>query len=361
MEESAGDEVPRPIFRDIRRYICDYCGICRSKKSLITSHIQTHHKEEEEDEEVGGRKSNVCEQCGASFKKPAYLLQHMQSHSLERPYVCSVDDCHASYRRKDHLTRHSLKHEGKLFKCPIENCSCEFMVKGNVNRHVKELHNENPPLNDTGPKQHVCQEPGCGKVFKYLSKLQTHRDSHVKPDVVEAFCAEPGCMKHFSNSECLKAHINSCHRYMNCEICGAKQLRKNIKRHLRMHEACAGSTKRVKCHFEDCSHTFSNKTNLLKHVRAVHLEATPFACGFTGCGMRFAYKHVRDKHEKSGVHIFTPVKHLEHDREMRTKSRGGRKRECPTVETLIRKRVIPPTNMEEYQSWLCGMENQDQS
>lgn len=32
------------IFRDIRRYYCEYCGICRSKKSLITSHILTHHK-----------------------------------------------------------------------------------------------------------------------------------------------------------------------------------------------------------------------------------------------------------------------------------------------------------------------------
>lgn len=44
MEETAEIERLRPIFRDIRRYFCDYCGICRSKKSLITSHIQTHHK-----------------------------------------------------------------------------------------------------------------------------------------------------------------------------------------------------------------------------------------------------------------------------------------------------------------------------
>lgn len=43
MAEGAGERAG-PIFRDIRRYYCDYCGICRSKKSLITSHILTFHK-----------------------------------------------------------------------------------------------------------------------------------------------------------------------------------------------------------------------------------------------------------------------------------------------------------------------------
>ena len=40
--EDAGEE--RPIFRDIMRYFYKYCGICRSKKFLIASHILTHHK-----------------------------------------------------------------------------------------------------------------------------------------------------------------------------------------------------------------------------------------------------------------------------------------------------------------------------
>ena len=39
-----GREGREPIFRDIRRYFCDYCGICRSKKALITAHMLSHHK-----------------------------------------------------------------------------------------------------------------------------------------------------------------------------------------------------------------------------------------------------------------------------------------------------------------------------
>ncbi|XP_028798958.1 uncharacterized protein LOC114754356 isoform X2 [Neltuma alba] len=44
--DEPGEFGERPIFRDIRRYSCEYCGICRSKKTLITSHINSCHKEE---------------------------------------------------------------------------------------------------------------------------------------------------------------------------------------------------------------------------------------------------------------------------------------------------------------------------
>ena len=40
--EEADQKVP--IFIDIRRYYCEFCGICRSKKALIASHILDHHK-----------------------------------------------------------------------------------------------------------------------------------------------------------------------------------------------------------------------------------------------------------------------------------------------------------------------------
>ncbi|GLT24986.1 hypothetical protein SLA2020_001450 [Shorea laevis] len=344
MEEDM--EVPK--FRDIRRYFCDYCGISRSKKSLLKSHVLTHHKEEMNEESVSddgdeeAERSRTCQECGATFKKPAHLKQHMQSHSLERPFICSVADCLASYRRKDHLNRHLLQHQGQLFKCPIEGCGQEFAFQGNIKRHVKELHNKDSPAHDVvRQKQHVCQETGCGKVFKYASKLRKHEDSHVKLDSVEAFCSEPDCMKYFTNEQCLRAHVKSCHSHITCEICGTKQLRKNFKRHLLSHESRTPS-ERIKCDFEGCLHTFSTKSNLRQHVKAVHQELRPFVCGFSGCGMRFSYKHVRDNHEKSGIHVYTPGDFEEADGQFQSRPRGGRKRTLPTVEMLVRKRVTPP-------------------
>lgn len=80
-------------------------------------------------------------------------------------------------------------------------------------------------------------------------------------ETVEAFCAEPSCMKYFSNAECLKAHLQSCHQHITCEICGIKQLKKNIKRHLRTHEKVVSKDK-IKCSFEGCHLTFSTVRNI---------------------------------------------------------------------------------------------------
>lgn len=275
-------------------------------------------------------------------------MPRSRSIQNERPFVCSLEDCKASYRRKDHLNRHLLQHQGKTFKCPIEDCKSGFSLQSNLKRHVEEMHDESstPPCSGENQKQFVCPEIGCGKVFRYASQLQKHEDSHVRLETIEVVCLEPGCMKFFTNSECLKAHVKSCHQYVNCDTCGTKQLKKNMKRHLRTHEA-SSSSEAFKCEFEGCDSTFSTKSNLHKHEKAVHFQVKPFVCGFPNCGMRFAYKHVRDNHEKTAKHLFALGDFEEADEEFRSRPRGGVKRKCPpTVEMLVRKRVTPPSQLE---------------
>lgn len=95
--------------------------------------------------------------------------------------MCTVNDCQASYRRKDHLTRHLLQHQGKTFKCHIENCNLEFCYQSNLKRHVCDYHDENSTSTCVeSQKEYVCPEIGCGKVFRYASQLQKHEDSHGK-------------------------------------------------------------------------------------------------------------------------------------------------------------------------------------
>ncbi|XP_008805822.2 transcription factor IIIA-like [Phoenix dactylifera] len=361
-----GSEQKKTIFRDMRRYYCEYCGMCRSKKSLIRCHILSHHKDVlkgaqtdqvSEEKEVSNQPRHTCQECGASFRKPAHLKQHMQSHSLERPFSCPLDDCHLSYRRKDHLTRHLLQHQRKLFACPVENCNRRFAIKSNMGRHVKEIHEDVSPCE--GEKQYICQEAGCGKAFKYASKLQKHEDTHVKLDCVEIVCSESGCMKTFTNAECLKAHIQSWHQYVQCEVCGTQYLKKNLKRHQCMHEG-GSMMERIKCSFKGCQYTFSNRSNLNQHIKAIHQELRPFACRIPGCGKRFPYRHVRDKHEKSGVHVYVQGDFIEADEQRRARPRGGRKRKCFSVETLQRKRVVTPgqaSSLDDgtyYMRWLLS-------
>ncbi|CAL9174015.1 unnamed protein product [Musa hybrid cultivar] len=117
----------KPAFRDVRRYYWQYCGICRSKKNLIRSHIVASHKfelEETQSDEVEGINKvdcvmqHACQECGASFRKPAHMKQHMLSHCIERPFSCPVDDCHASYRRKDQLTLPLIDAPRRTFHFP---------------------------------------------------------------------------------------------------------------------------------------------------------------------------------------------------------------------------------------------------
>ncbi|AQK79144.1 Transcription factor IIIA isoform 1 [Zea mays] len=364
--ESGGGATTAPPLRYIRCYKCGFCDVVRSKKCLLRAHVLEHHKDEVdalggywEGGDAGPRKeiSRACEQCGMSFKKQAHLKQHMQSHSLERPFSCTVDGCPFSYSRKDHLNRHLLTHEGKLFVCPVEGCGRKFNIKGNMQRHVQEIHKDVSPCESK--KEFICPKVNCGKAFKYASKLKKHEESHVQLEYTEVMCCEPGCMKFFSNMECLKAHNQSCHQYVQCDICGTKQLKKNFQRHHRMHEgSCV--TERVKCHIEDCKCSFSKKSNLDKHVKAVHEQRRPFVCQFSGCGKRFSYKHVRDNHEKSSAHVHTEGDFVEAD-EQRPRSVGGCKRKPVSVESLMRKRVAAPddgpahADATEYLRWLLSV------
>ncbi|KAJ4820854.1 Transcription factor IIIA [Rhynchospora pubera] len=360
VEAEKGEETKK---RDIRRYACEYCGIVRSKRALITSHILSEHQEEaaaqvdreEEEREKMEEERKRCKECGVWFKKPAHLKQHMLSHSSEKPFSCPIEDCKSSYGRKDHLNRHLLSHQGKAFCCPVESCSSKFVIKGNLNRHVKEFH-ECPDRRQQKQKEFVCQEVGCGKTFRFASKLATHEESHVKLDCCEVICMEVGCMKHFSNADCLKEHMISCHSCITCVICGKKQLKKNMKRHQRTHEEGTASPE-IKCSFDECKATFSNKSNLKKHVMAVHEDSRPFVCSFPGCGKRFAYRHVRDNHEKTAVHLNCHGDFEEADEEFQSGERGGRKRKNLSVDMLLRKRVAMSPDSSHAQNPDASLEN----
>ena len=41
---------------------------------------------------------------------------------------------------------------------------------------MQDIHDKADDKNDEN--KHVCLEPGCGKAFRYASKLQKHENSH---------------------------------------------------------------------------------------------------------------------------------------------------------------------------------------
>jgi len=76
-----------------------------------------------------------------------------------------------------------LKHQGKLFGCTVDGCDRRFSIKANMQRHVKEFHDDVKEFHDDenvtkSNQQFICKEEGCNKAFKYLSKLKKHEESH---------------------------------------------------------------------------------------------------------------------------------------------------------------------------------------
>lgn len=69
-----------------------------------------------------------------------------------------------------------LTHQGKLFSCTVDGCDKRFSIKANMQRHIKEIHEDENAAKSN--QQFVCQEEGCNKSFKYFSKLKKHEESH---------------------------------------------------------------------------------------------------------------------------------------------------------------------------------------
>lgn len=239
-----------------------------------------------------------------------------------------------------------IKHEGKLFMCPKEDCKLQLSTMSNLKRHMMR-HRERGEswqslnLQSRDMKKYTCPKPCCGKAFKNPSRLVKHLDDVHSTTYVQVVCCEPGCLKYFTNVKALREHVEQNHNRVCCEVCGSQQLKKQIKRHMRIHESQTCG-ERIKCHFDNCLHSFTKKSNLDQHVRAVHLGLRPFKCRFHECEMSFAHKAVRDNHEKTGRHCYVQGDFLEEDAAFQSRPRGGRKRKAFTINTLLKKRVACP-------------------
>ncbi|KAJ7548852.1 hypothetical protein O6H91_07G030400 [Diphasiastrum complanatum] len=213
-----------------------------------------------------------------------------------------------------------------MLKCPWPNCKLQCTNKSNFKRHLRR-HDEKGSLQRCRDKSmdkikmYPCE---CGKEFRNLSALQYHQDTAHVIQYAEIICSEVGCYETFSDAASLKEHARLSHRYALCEVCGKSFLKRNLKRHYEAHNGAVKQS--FYCPYANCSHGYTRKSNLTSHIKAVHLQVKPYSCSFENCGKRFAFKNVRDNHEKTAAHLPWLGDFISEEKKLLLKPKGGRKR-----------------------------------
>jgi Zinc finger, C2H2 type len=87
-------------------YTCSYqsCGKAYVSSTILKRHVQAFHSSE---------KKFQCGYCGKCLASQQNLKEHFYIHTGEKPYVCPVPGCLASFRQGTHLSAHKkFEHKG---------------------------------------------------------------------------------------------------------------------------------------------------------------------------------------------------------------------------------------------------------
>ena len=336
---------------------CEYCDYTTTRKSCITKHELSTHKELVLKPEVeinytttkgppsrygtsiafhhegyryhrdrfNGDKSLQFLRCQFSHKKedkcPGTAILDVQNEFI-KPKISHNHDPKDSknenkqYKCTKYLDQHiKLVQEGSQNKtCSI--CNKTFTTTLGVKRHIEMVHDKITPFLCTicgykftmkrtlenhisavheGKKPHVCSH--CGKSFGLMKTLKTH--IAVVHEGKKSFQCNV-CAAMFADKQALNLHITAVHEGKKLYKCPECEKSFGFKCSLTLHLRTVHEGKKAfQCDL--CSLKFSQRGTLKGHVAAVHEGNKPYECSF--CDKRFGVKgtlktHIKLSHEK---------------------------------------------------------------
>ncbi|XP_063974123.1 zinc finger protein 28-like isoform X2 [Diachasmimorpha longicaudata] len=192
------------------------------------------------------------EGCSLSYSKLSHLERHLRGHVGEKPWKCNFPQCDKAYTTSFSLRKHQAAHEN--FSRPF---SC-----------TESLSPERVSLPRQPRRIHKCTYEGCDATFKKRDRLEGHIRQHKGERPFK--CSVENCDKAYATNSHLKRHVlshTSVSTTLICEICSLTlSNRQNLNRHhKRVH-----MSNRLYC--EECNQTFRKKTNFAEHMALIHTD-----------------------------------------------------------------------------------------
>ena len=186
-------------------------------------------------------------------------------------------------------------HEGINYACHL--CEKAYTDKRNLNNHILSVHKK--------IKNHTCHE--CGKSFAFPSNLKVHMKKFHK---IEEFFSQEGnnnkdkkeIMESFMDTnDDTMVSVHEGIKKFSCHLCEKSFTDKtNMKRHIIcVHEGI----KQFSCHL--CEKAFTKKVSMKRHISSVH-EGIKIVCHLCkkSFGRKYELKaHVLRIHKKIKNHI----------------------------------------------------------
>ena len=229
---------------------------------------------------------------------------------------------------------HAFTKPSAPFQC--ERCNKIFTLKGSLNRHIRNVHEEHRPFKCTVCEKNFCQKYDLKVHFSSVHEKKKPCKCEIRCEICTVEFAhvtqvnerlkpyqcnwvlENGllCGKKLYKAHNLKVHMQM-HRGIksfSCYICG-KSFRQNahLKKHKKIHfrndhtQSVHEGKKAHTCAI--CQKSFAQKNNLYRHIKE-HEGKQSHSCDI--CQKSFSQKgnlnrHVKNKHEKSGKAFSYPV------------------------------------------------------
>ncbi|XP_045781735.1 zinc finger protein 888-like isoform X6 [Maniola jurtina] len=249
-------------------YVCAYCFKTFPDPNLLRHHTHYDHAKEKPTYKIGSGMSSFvafldivdlkCIICDLPMENITSLSEHLVKQHDKKYYLGITD-----YFQPFKLT---IEQQISCCLCPEVFHNMKLLMQ-HMNVHYRNF---------------ICTICGAGFVNSF--RLNRHETTHGKKK--SSFpCKHCGMI--FPAESKKKAHVNTEHKGIAgdsvCQICKARFKNYYQKtRHMMQEHKVEG----IKC--DKCDKKFNLKSNLMLHIRSVHLKERPYECSV--CSMGFFIK-----------------------------------------------------------------------